>query len=165
LVGRTPAGCFWFERAPNQGRRAIVFFQEVADNQPTLLEVLGHGSARIGLWVLNVRPIDVGPRKVQVRLNRFGCVVGVTYSQPTHDVHLVPVNVLDCFQSRVLHSWILHGETLDRLPKYSPFPGRHEDIAKASFAHEGCERFSMIRNGSRHGLDCVVELVESRLDD
>src|SRR4030095_10856584 len=56
--------------ASNHSRGAVVLFQTLVDNQTPFLELFRHGSARIGCWVLDVWPINVALRKVQIRLNR-----------------------------------------------------------------------------------------------
>src|SRR5215469_16605222 len=57
--------------------RAIVFFSAAIVDEPLIAEILGHGRARIGSGVLDVRPIDVSSGKLKVGIDRLSRIAGI----------------------------------------------------------------------------------------
>ena len=88
-------------RASGDRCRPVVFLDACVDDEAARLEVLRH--RRAGIWrrMLDVRPVDVLPRELEVRGNRFATVVGVADDQAADDEHAVLVQDVDRRDRRV----------------------------------------------------------------
>src|SRR6187200_324551 len=79
----------------NHSRRAVIVRHVFVGNQVLLTELLRHRGARVRCRMLNVRPVDILPGELEIRLDRFARVVRIADDQAADDEQAVSMEVLD----------------------------------------------------------------------
>src|SRR4029078_300680 len=81
--------------AASHGRRPVVLLNPSIDDQAACLEVFGHRRAGVRRWMLDVWPVDILPRKLEVCGNRFATIVRVANARAADDQHAMLVKDVD----------------------------------------------------------------------
>src|SRR5262245_52714548 len=151
--------------------RAIVLLESLVDDESPVTKVLRHRRTRIWRRVLNVRPVDIFPGKLEIGLDRFNGVVRIPYNQSANYIHDILMYVIDCFQGSItsflsiLTLRVLLACSQELQIIFQDVFDSQEYVAKACLAHERRKRVPVISNRGRHGLNRIVDIVESGIDD
>src|SRR2546428_11289108 len=99
--------------------------------------------------MLNIGPIDILPRKLQVDLDRFPGVVRVPYDQTANDVHFVFVEIIDGFYRGVTFTSIftlcvLGSRAQERKIVFQDVLNTEQDVSQSGPAHYRSERVAAI---------------------
>ena len=121
--------------------------------------------------MLNVRPVHILARERHVRFDRLARVVRAADDQPADDEQSVPMEVLDRLRRRVagsaavLAAGVLRRGFEEREILVEDVFDAEEHVAEARAAHQRRKRRAMLRDGRRHRLDDVIQVVEAAVDD
>src|SRR4029079_11135888 len=130
--------------------RTVVVFRAGVDDQTTLLKIFGHRRTRIWRGMLNIWPIDVTWRELQVRRNRCVCISRISDDKTADDKHLVKVQRADGFERRVadraaaLPLGVFGGGAQELQVSVEDVFDAKENIAKSGSAHKRDEGLAMI---------------------
>ena len=121
--------------------------------------------------MLDVGPIHVPPGECEVSFEGLASIIRIPYDQPTNHIHLVAMEAIDCPDGGiplipvVCSRAVLGSGTQElQIPFQNVFNPK-ENIAEARLVHEGCKCLPMVRDGRGHGLDKVIQLIQSGVDD
>ena len=79
-------------------RRPVIFFNAFVDNEVLPAKILRHRRTWIWRGMLDVRPVDILPRKGKIGQHRLARVIRISHDESADYIHFVAVQILDCPQ-------------------------------------------------------------------
>src|SRR5579864_2396374 len=121
--------------------------------------------------MLNVGPVNIAPGKLQVGFNGFTRVIRIADDQSAHNQHFVLVQIVDGLERGVAvvvpvgPVCVLGLSAEESQVTVQNIFDSQKDVAKSGLTHKRRQGLAMRGDGGRHGLEKIVELVETGIDD
>jgi len=151
-------------RAARDGRRAVIFFDALVDDQSAFNEVACHRRSRIGSGMLNVGPVHVLTRKGEIGSNRIRRVIRIADDKAADDDHAVAVQDVNGLNRGVpraapaLARPVLRVRFEKRQVVVKDVLDAEKDVAESGALHQRREGVSVRRDRGGHPLHQIVDV-------